>query len=239
MISLFITFILLLSSVADYLRPGSPGSQKTGIHPVDSHSRFEDIYLSLHEPSLKREAFYLAMQGHLLLKTSCRLENDSLITIIDYSLPSSQDRFFVINLRRSWLVYKTLVSHGRNSGELYATSFSNRMHSYQTSLGFYLTGIPYQGGKGYSLLLEGLDKGFNDQARKRAIVIHGAGYATRDYINRYGRLGRSLGCPVLPPELNCEIINAIKGGSVVFCYYPDPSYLTRSVLLHSADGKDI
>jgi len=99
-------------------------------------------------------------------------------------------------------------------------------------LGFYITGEPYRGGQGYSLQLIGLDTGYNDLSKVRSIVIHGAGYATQEYANRYGRLGRSLGCLALPPVLNAPIVNEIKGGSVVFSYFPDQAYLRRSVILH-------
>jgi len=160
------------------------------------------------------------------------VQNDSLLTIIDFSKPSVADRFFVINLNQNAVVYKSLVSHGRNSGDLYATRFSNKIHSYQSALGFYITGQPYMGSKGYSLRLTGLDTGYNDRSWMRSIVIHAAIYVTKEYILRYGRPGRSLGCPALPPAENARIINTIKCGSVVFGYFPDMAYLQHSVVLH-------
>ncbi|PSW21268.1 peptidase [Photobacterium sanctipauli] len=139
-----------------------------------------------------------------------------LLTIIDYSKPSTKERFFVIDLKRHKLVYKTFVSHGVNSGGKQATSFSNVVNSRQTSLGTFLTDTTYYGGNGYSLRLDGLTPGINDNARRRYIVIHGADYATESFIQRHGYLGRSWGCPALPTELSREIIDMIKGGSVIY-----------------------
>ncbi|MGF1681229.1 murein L,D-transpeptidase catalytic domain family protein [Photobacterium minamisatsumaniensis] len=139
-----------------------------------------------------------------------------LLTIIDYGRPSTKERFFVIDLKRNKLVYKTFVSHGVNSGGKQATSFSNTVDSRQTSLGTFLTDTTYYGGNGYSLRLDGLTHGVNDNARRRYIVIHGAEYATKSFIKRNGYLGRSWGCPALPTELSREIIDMIKGGSVIY-----------------------
>lgn len=194
---------------------------------------FLEKYLSLNEPSLKPEAFRIGLIGFEALRSKGLISNDSLLTIIDFSLPSSRDRFFVINLLSNRLVYKTLVAHGRNSGDLYANRFSNSMQSHESALGFFITGKSYQGGQGYSLQLEGVDTGYNDRTRVRGIVIHAADYATHEYVTRYGRLGRSFGCPALPPELSRPIINLIRDGSVLFSYYPDPAYLNHSVILNN------
>jgi hypothetical protein len=134
------------------------------------------------------------------------------------------------------VIFKTLVAHGRNSGELYADRFSNRPQSHQSALGFYITGSPYQGGQGYSLLMSGVDTGFNENARKRAIVIHGAHYATNQYVEHYGRLGRSFGCPALPPDQNKSVIELIRDGSVIFSYYPDANYVCHSKILGYRTG---
>ncbi|MGR5062316.1 murein L,D-transpeptidase catalytic domain family protein [Photobacterium sp. DNB22_13_2] len=140
------------------------------------------------------------------------------LTIIDYSLPSTKERFFVVDLQRNKLLYRTFVSHGVNSGGKNATKFSNIVNSRQTSLGTFLTDTTYYGGNGYSLRLDGLTPGINDKARKRYIVIHGADYATKSFINRHGYLGRSWGCPALPTNLSREIIDIIKGGSVIYAH---------------------
>ena len=194
---------------------------------------FLEKYLSLNEPALKPEAFRFGLIGFEALLSRGLIANDSLLTIIDFSLPSSKDRFFVINLINNQVVYKSLVSHGRNSGDLYANRFSNKMQSHESALGFFITGKSYQGGQGYSLQLQGVDTGYNDRTRVRGIVIHAADYATHEYVTRYGRLGRSFGCPALPPELSRPIINLIKEGSVLFSYYPDQAYFNHSVILNS------
>jgi hypothetical protein len=195
---------------------------------------FLEKYLSLNEPALKPEAFRFGLIGFEALLSRGLITNDSLLTIIDFSLPSSKDRFFVINLLNNQVVFKSLVSHGRNSGDLYANRFSNKMQSHESALGFFITGKSYQGGQGYSLQLQGVDTGYNDRTRARGIVIHAADYATHEYVTRYGRLGRSFGCPALPPEISRPIINLIKDGSVLFSYYPDPAYFTHSVILQGS-----
>lgn len=217
-----------------------PGSQTHAVYPVLTalhdeifNEMIAEKYDALHEKDLNPDAFRLGMLGYAALRSQAMVKNDSLLTIIDFSRPSSHDRFFVINLIRNSVLFKSLVSHGRNSGDLYAHKFSNRIQSHQSALGFYLTGDPYRGGQGYSLLLNGVDTGYNEQARIRGIVIHPAGYATHDYIEKYGRLGRSFGCPALPPSVSATIINTIKGGSVVFGYFPDQVYLDKSVILHN------
>lgn len=141
-----------------------------------------------------------------------------LLTIIDYSKPSTEKRFFVIDLKRNILVYNTYVSHGVNSGGREAKRFSNTVNSRQTSLGTYLTDTTYYGGNGYSLKLDGLTHGVNDNARRRYIVVHGADYATETFIKRNGYLGRSWGCPALPRGLSRQIIDTIKGGSVIYAH---------------------
>ncbi len=140
------------------------------------------------------------------------------LTIIDYSKPSSEKRFFVIDMEREVLLYDTFVTHGRQSGALYAKAFSNQVSSHQTSLGTFITGETYHGSNGYSLRLDGLDPGINDNARRRYIVIHGADYADPGLVAQQGMLGRSLGCPALPPHLAKAVIDTIKEGSVIFAH---------------------
>ncbi|MDO6705565.1 murein L,D-transpeptidase catalytic domain family protein [Photobacterium sp. 1_MG-2023] len=139
-----------------------------------------------------------------------------LLTIIDYSKPSTEKRFFVVDLKTNRLLFHTYVTHGVNSGGVTAKHFSNIVNSRQTSLGTFLTDTTYYGGNGYSLRLDGLTKGMNDNARRRYIVVHGAPYATEDFIRRHGYLGRSWGCPALPKHLSKKIIDTIKGGSVIY-----------------------
>jgi len=199
---------------------------------IPSSSLLQEKYTLLGLPELTPDAFKIGILGYFSLRSAGLVKNDSLLTIIDFSLPSSANRFFVINLYRNTGVCKSLVSHGRNSGDLYASRFSNRMQSHQSSLGFYITGDPYRGGQGYSLIINGVDTGYNDLSRARSIVIHGADYATWKYVRRYGRLGRSFGCPALPPDISKKVINLIKDGTILFSYYPDGSYFRNSVILH-------
>jgi hypothetical protein len=151
-----------------------------------------------------------------------------LLTIIDYSQPSTSKRLFVIDLDQKEVLYNTFVAHGRNSGLNHARTFSNVKSSLKSSPGFYLTGETYRGKHGYSLRLDGLEEGINDRARDRAIVIHGADYVSSDFIKRNNRLGRSWGCPAIPEELTEEIIDAIKEGTCLYIHADDPGYLTRS-----------
>ena len=139
-----------------------------------------------------------------------------LLTIIDYSKPSTDKRFYVVDLNKKQLIYNTYVSHGVNSGKKTATKFSNIVNSRKTSLGTFLTDTTYYGSNGYSLRLDGLTSGLNDKARERYIVVHGAKYANPSFIKKNGYLGRSWGCPALPENLSREIIDTIKGGSVIY-----------------------
>ena len=150
---------------------------------------------------------------------------DDLLTVIDYSLPSTQPRLWVLDLERGDVLYRELVAHGRGTGENYATRFSNKMDSHQTSLGLFLTGGTYEGGNGYSLRLKGLDEGFNDRAEERHIVMHGAWYVSEDQIRSQGRLGRSWGCPALSQKMARPVIDDIKGGSFVFAYGKDSNWI--------------
>ena len=159
----------------------------------------------------------------------------SALTLIDFSKPSTEKRLYVFDMDRKKLLFHSVVSHGKNSGGNYATSFSNEYGSYKSSLGFYLTDSPYQGKNGYSLLLDGLEKGINDRARQRAIVVHGAAYADPSVARSAGRLGRSFGCPAVPKNLSKPIIDAIKGGSVIFIYAESPDYLAHSSILKRED----
>lgn len=187
-----------------------------------------DLYGRLRlEPYVGLEAFEQAVSGYM--KISSR--NKDILTLIDFSKPSTEERLFVIDMALGQVLFRTHVSHGRNSGENYATSFSNVKGSYKSSLGFYLTENSYQGGNGYSLILDGLEKGINDRAKPRGIVIHPAGYANPSVIRDSGRLGRSLGCPALPQAVSKDIIDVIKDGSVLFIYAGDEDYASSSTLL--------
>ena len=177
-------------------------------------------------------AFRQAVAGYYKIDNRKR----EVLTLIDFSRPSTAKRLFVFDMRERKVLFSSVVSHGKNSGDNYATSFSNEYGSYKSSLGFYLTESTYQGKNGYSLILNGLEKGINDRARERAIVMHGAAYADPSVVSRGGRLGRSFGCPAVPQKLSRPIIDAIKGGSVMYIYAETPEYLAHSSVLKGADG---
>jgi hypothetical protein len=168
------------------------------------------------------------VKGFLALQEAGEIHNSSVLSIIDFSLPSNKKRLFVIDMINGRLLFNTLVAHGRNSGGLMATRFSNRTNSLMSSLGFYLTGDPFIGRNGYSLRLEGIERGWNDHAGSRAIIMHSADYVSEEHIRQWGFLGRSEGCPAIPQELDQPIIDQIKGGSCLFLYAANTSYLRRA-----------
>ncbi len=151
-----------------------------------------------------------------------------LLTVIDYSKPSTERRMWVLDRRDGSVLFREHVAHGQGTGELLARRFSNVEGSHQSSLGLFRTAETYHGKHGLSLRLDGLERGINDHARERAIVVHGADYATEDFIGKHGRLGRSWGCPALDDEVAKDVITTIAGGSLLFAYYPDEHWLTSS-----------
>ena len=191
----------------------------------DVHQLWIDCKL---EGMVSFEIFNLAMKGYNKMEA---IKKNNLLTIIDFSKPSTEKRFFVINIERKQLLYKCLVAHGKNTGENLAKSFSNQSKSLKSSLGFYLTAETYNGKHGYSLKLEGLEKNINDNARSREIVIHGAEYVSAEFIKAHGRLGRSWGCPALPKDISKEVIDKISNGSCLFIYAADADYKVKSSYL--------
>jgi hypothetical protein len=194
-----------------------------------------DIYslMNLSQYGLSNEAFQFALKGFNKLKESGQLLNSSVLTIIDFSQSSKNKRLYVIDLYKKALLFNTYVAHGKNTGGEFAERFSNIPGTFQSSLGFYITENMAIGSKvGLSLLLKGIEKGFNDHAREREIIIHGADYATEDFIQRNGRLGRSYGCPSLPPDMIKPVAETIKDGSLLFIYKNDESYIRKSSVLN-------
>ena len=191
--------------------------------------------LKLNELGLSEDAFNNAIKGYEYLKAQGKLRNDDVLSIVDFTLPSSQKRLFVIDLKNSKILFNTYVAHGRNSGKEVANSFSNDAESFKSSLGFYVTKNTYSGTHGFSLRLEGEEKGINDNALARAIVMHSADYVNKDLINSQGYIGRSLGCPALPKEVYKPIIEKIKDGSCLFMYSSQSNYVAKSKLLQSAN----
>lgn len=156
----------------------------------------------------------------------------STLTVIDYSRPSVEKRLWVFDLIDGHLLFKELVAHGRNTGGNIATRFSDAANSLQSSIGLFLTGDTYIGSNGYSLRLDGLERGFNGHARERAIVMHGAPYVNASLAATQGRIGRSWGCPALREAIARRVIDTIRGGGVIFSYYPDPNWLKSSRFLN-------
>lgn len=190
---------------------------------------YQDMQL---ENIIHYQAFRQAMLGYNRINR----KKKEIITLIDFSKPSTEKRFYVLDLKHKKLLFHTWVSHGKNSGDNYATSFSNENGSHKSSLGFYITENTYRGKNGYSLILDGLEKGINDQAKARAIVIHGAPYSNPSVLASGGRLGRSFGCPALPQALSKEIINTIKEGSLLFIYANSTRYLSQSSILSTENS---
>ncbi len=188
--------------------------------------------LRLGSLGLARQAFDYALKGFNVMKSAGEVTNKNIISIIDFSKPSSQKRLFVIDLANCKILFNTYVAHGMQSGKEFANRFSNKPESLQSSLGFYETLATYNGSNGYSLKLEGLEKGINDNANKRAIVVHGADYVNENLIKSQGCIGRSWGCPALPQRLHKAIIDVIKGGTCLFIFSPDNNYLNHSKLLN-------
>ena len=184
--------------------------------------------LGAEQEGLRFATFARAMTGYLNLRQDGKLAEDKqLLTVIDFDLPSTEKRLWVLDLAKHEILFHTLVAHGHNSGENEATNFSNTDQSNMSSLGFYATGGEYQGKHGRSLKLQGLDEGFNTNAESRSVVMHGADYVSEAFIKQNGRLGRSLGCPALPMELKDQIIEAVTGGTCLFLNKSDAGYSSR------------
>lgn len=179
-------------------------------------------------PGLRSEVLELALDATACAEERGLVKRRNLLTVIDYSLPSSQPRLFVFDLAAKRILFRELVAHGKNSGGDRASFFSNSSGSLATSLGLFVTADPYIGSNGYSLRLKGLEEGINDMAWDRAIVMHGASYVSRAAVKALGRLGRSWGCPAVRKEVAKKMIDTLRGGSPVFAYYPDKNWLKSS-----------
>jgi hypothetical protein len=182
--------------------------------------------------------FEMALGAAACAVRSGSIAEISTLTVIDYSRPSTVKRLWVFDLRDPALLYEELVAHGKESGENLATRFSNEPDSHQSSLGLFLTEDTYVGRNGYSLRLRGLDRGFNDRAYERAIVMHGAPYVNDDVARANGRLGRSWGCPALREGVARAVIDRVKGTGLVFAYYPDSAWLKSSKYLGDCAGEN-
>jgi len=184
-------------------------------------------------PLPRAEVLALAESAFHCAKSRGDIERD-VLAVIDYSLSSTDPRLWVVDMQTREVLFRDLVAHGRNSGEQFATAFSNVVGSKQSSLGLFRADEVYHGQHGYSLRLTGLEAGFNDRARERAIVMHGARYVSREFVERTGRLGRSWGCPSLREQISRAVIDAIKDGGALFVYYPYDNWLRQSEYLDRA-----
>jgi hypothetical protein len=192
----------------------------------------EMLYNSLNANNMslpKSESFKKALEGFYALKQKGVVKRN-ILTIVDFSISSTKKRLWVIDLSTNKVLYNSLVAHGKNTGEEFAKSFSNTSESFKSSLGFYVTGEIYTGKHGMSMKLDGMERGVNDNARSRSVVMHGADYVSNSFIKNHNRLGRSQGCPAIPVELTKSIINTIKDKSCLFIYHPSRSKKSASLV---------
>lgn len=209
-------------------KTSSPDPSATSVNTINTRL-FDSLHLN--ETGLSRDAFQYAITGYNKLLAEGKLQNDSVLSIVDFSLPSGKKRLFVINPKTGNMLFNTYVSHGKNSGNDIATSFSNEPNSFKSSLGFYVTGNTYKGQHGYSLRLIGEEEGINDNALRRGIVMHSAWYVNEKLALRRGFIGRSQGCPAIPVTVYKSVIQKIKDGSCLFLYGPDKFYSSSSKLI--------
>ena len=186
--------------------------------------------MSQSAPRLDREVLKTAFKASRCA-VSHGIDMPERLAVIDFSLPSSEERLWIFDLNTGKLLLRDLVAHGKNSGNFKSTEFSNVEGSYQSSIGLFRASESYYGKHGYSLRLDGLEPGINDLARQRAIVIHGADYVNDDWVDRYGRIGRSHGCPAVDNQVIRQVVDTLKGGQLVFKYFPDHEWLRRSDFL--------
>ena len=225
--NIFPTIFFMMLSLAPIKKnlPDSKISTPAFYSKVEKMSADDNItlaYANLHSDKFalpKLESFSEALKGYYSLKEKGLIKKD-ILTLIDFSLSSNTKRLWVINVVTGEVLFHSLVAHGRNTGNEFANNFSNSAESFKSSLGFYATGEIYNGKHGMSLRLDGLEKGVNDNARARGVVMHAADYVSNSFIKNNHRLGRSLGCPAVPVELSKEIISVIKDKSCFFIYHP-------------------
>ncbi len=234
----FLVLVFLLISTTSFL-PKVVNEKKELKNKMslngDEELNIEQVYHNLHSEGFglpMLESFKMALQGFNKLKTQ-GLVTKNILTLIDFSLSANVKRLWVIDLDAETVLLHSLVAHGKNTGDEYANSFSNKAESFKSSLGFYITAEVYNGKHGKSLRLDGLEKGINDNARNRAVVVHGANYVSDTFIQNNKRLGRSLGCPAVPLEITDGLIDTIKNKSCLFIYYPSESYLRSSKFIQS------
>jgi hypothetical protein len=231
---LFASFLVTFFAVVPYSMGNEPETKVSVIKEHWLHFAGQR-YAILKDSTLSFDAFAEGLQGYFLLKNKGRVKNDQYLTVIDFSQPSSQKRFYLIDVHEMRIVHKTYCSHGKNTGGLHANSFSNDQGSNQSSLGFYITGETYTGKFNLGMRLDGIED-CNSRARDRGVVMHGAEYATESFMRRNNNvLGRSFGCPAVPMKEAPQLIHKIKGGSVLYIYHPNKHYHFQSKILNNFD----
>lgn len=238
---LTVTFILIFAvkagSTADNTEINSTFVSNSVSAAESDEASFETavnlIYDSLHlnKIGMAKEAMKYAYKGHQVLVKNGKVPNTDILTVVDFSQSSNKKRMYIIDMKNFKVLMNTYVAHGKNSGLQNAEKFSNTIESLQSSLGFYVTKGTYSGKHGLSLKLDGKDKGFNDNAEARAVVIHGADYIGEHRLGS-AYMGRSFGCPAVPQAQSSKVINLIKNGTTVFIYHPSAKYLHGSKILN-------
>jgi hypothetical protein len=211
----------------------SAASKSLELRRVINESALIYSHMDLEKEGLSEKAFEYAWRGYHNLVKQGSIRNTSVLSICDFSQSSCSKRMYVIDLQHKKLLYQTYVAHGQNSGSEYAESFSNQQDSYKSSLGFYVTQRTYYGRNGLSLHLNGVDKGYNDMAMKRNIVLHGSTYVGDQYLQSFGTQGTSLGCPAIPAAISGRIIRKVRDGSCFFIYHPTSEYLDHSPVINN------
>lgn len=232
-LGLFVFFTLIMKvplALAASVKPVKPVKHKTTattINPAQSPS------VDKIDPQVLKLALnaYNCALGSGIVK-------QKLLTIIDYSRPATEKRLYVLDVEKNQIILNTYVAHGQGSGQVKTERFSNTAETHASSIGLFLTGTTYQGKHGNSLKLQGLEKGFNDQAESRNIVVHGASYVN-EQLAKAGRMGRSWGCPAVPQQLATPLVNTIKNGALVFSYYPDKKWLEQSKYVNCSMNRQL
>jgi L,D-transpeptidase catalytic domain len=230
-LKLIMVFFVSISMHANFRT--NTNKTKTNFSKAYYYDKIVSAYETLNSNNCgtpKYECFSMALEGYYNLKEKGLIKKD-ILTVIDFSMSSTRKRLWVIDMTNNKVLFNSYVSHGMNSGGEYASKFSNADSSNKSSLGFYATGEMYQGKHGLSLKLDGLERGINNNARKRSVVVHGADYADASVFKSQKMLGRSQGCPAIPEKIKTKLIKKIKGKSCLFIYYPARSYEIASKLI--------
>jgi hypothetical protein len=233
--SVVLLFVLFAFSAEFRVESKNSTKKIASVLKSDIEVKIDRVYASLKVNQFeipKEECFDVALRGFYALKEKGIVKSD-ILTLVDFSMSSNLKRLWIIDLSTNIVLFQSLVAHGRNTGEEFATNFSNTPESFKSSLGFYITGEVYKGKHGISLKLDGLEKGLNDNARNRAVVLHGADYVSESFIRNHKRLGRSQGCPAVPVEFVSDIIEMIKGQSCLYIYHPSVGGNSKSDNLFS------